>query len=446
MEFYCLGTSHQNASLALREKFSFSEQKIKEVLYYYKKNLERFLGPKSEIVILSTCNRFEIYVTFRGDQHNFINDPVKVFDRLNAFLAEITGNSSNDIKTHFIQYQNLDAIKHLFRVACGLESQVLGEVQILGQVSNALSISLEIGTARHPLASLFQSAIHTAKRAQTETEIGKKPASISSAAVQMARQCKSDLSNQKILVIGAGEMSHLALKTLYLQGANNITILNRTLSKAVEMANQFSFQAAPLDQMSDQLKTAEIIITATSVQHPIITCEILEPILKVSQTKTKLFLDIAMPRNIEPAIRNLPNVELIDLEDLKSTLDLNLNLRKKAAKQVESILVEELQMFSHWMDVMPTVGKLHRKAEMIRRQEVEKMIQHNPNLDPQLQERIDTLTRSLVKKILHEPSTRMRSPTTNRKLSVYTSTLHFLFGLDEDENAYQVEMEKPKYD
>ena len=152
-----------------------------------------------------------------------------------------------------------------------------------------------------------------------------------------------------------------------------------------------------------------------------------------------------MPRNIEPDIRNLPNVELIDLDELKSTLDLNLNLRKKAAKQVEKILEEELHMFSHWMDVMPTVGKLHRKAEIIRRQEVEKMIQHNPNLDPQLQERIDTLTRSLVKKILHEPSTRMRSPATNRKLSVYTSTLHFLFGLDEDENAYQIEMENPKH-
>lgn len=446
MEFYCLGTSHQNASLAMREKFSFSEQRIKEVLRFYKKNQERFLGTKSEIAILSTCNRFEIYVTFRGDQHKFINNPDKVFEQLTSFLAEITGYSKNDIESLFIQYQNIDAIKHLFRVTCGLESQVLGEVQILGQVSDALSISLEIGTARHPLASLFQSAIHTAKRAHTETEIGKKPASISSLAVHTARKYCGDLADQKVLVIGAGEMSRLAIKTLHVQGAKNITILNRTLSKAVEIAKQYDINAAPLEELSDFLHTADIIITATSGQQPIINPELIKLSMNDSQPKNKLFLDIAMPRNIDPAIRDLDGIELIDLDDLKSKLDQTLSHRNRAAKQVESILEEELQIFSHWVDVMPTVGKLHRKAEMIRRQEVEKMIKQNPDLDSQLQERIDTLTRSLVKKILHEPSTRMRIPTTNRKLNVYTNTLHFLFGLDEDENAYQLEMEKPKHD
>lgn len=446
MEFYCLGTSHQNASLALREKYSFCDQRIKDVLLFYKNNRERFLGPKSEIVILSTCNRFEIYVTFRGDRHQYINNPDKVFEQLTAFLAEITGFSNNDIESLFIQYQNIDAIKHLFRVTCGLESQVLGEVQILGQVSDALSISLEIGTARHPLASLFQSAIHTAKRAHTETEIGKKPASISSLAVHTARKYKGDLADQKIIVIGAGEMSQLAIKTLHVQGAKNITILNRTLSKAVEIANQYHINAAPLEKMSDFLHTADIIITATSVQKPIINPDIIQLTMNGNQSNNKLFLDIAMPRNIDPAIRDLPGIELIDLDDLKSKLDQTLSQRKRAAKQVQSILEEELQIFAHWVDVMPTVGKLHRKAELIRRQEVDKMIKQNPDLDSQLQKRIDALTRSLVKKILHEPSTRMRLPTTNRKLNVYTSTLHFLFGLDEDENAYQFDMEKPKHD
>ena len=445
MEFYCLGTSHQNTSLAIRENYSFSQEKIKEILRFYKKNHERFLGPKSEIVILSTCNRFEIYNTFRGDDHSFINDPDKVFDQLTAFLSEITGASTDEINSIFIRYQNFEAVEHLFRVTCGLESQVLGEVQILGQVSDALSISLDIGTARHPLASLFQSAIHTAKRAHTETDIGKKPASISSAAVQTARNCKGDIIHQKVLVIGAGEMSRLAVKTLHAQGVQSLTISNRTYARAKEMADHYSYLAAPFEQMIDLIRSADIIITATSVQHPIITPELLEPILKDEHSK-KVFLDIAMPRNIDPGIRIFSDVELIDLDDLKSKLDQNLKLRKKAAKQVQKILEEELQMFTHWVEVMPTVGKLHRKAEIIRRQEVDRMIRHNPDLDPQLQERIDALTRSLVKKILHEPSTRMRIPTSNSKLNTYTNTLHFLFGLDEDDNAYQIEMGKPNHD
>ena len=445
MEFYCLGTSHQNTSLAIRENYSFSQEKVKEILRFYKKNHERFLGPKSEIVILSTCNRFEIYNTFRGDDHSFINDPDKVFDQLTAFLSEITGASTDEINSIFIRYQNFEAVEHLFRVTCGLESQVLGEVQILGQVSDALSISLDIGTARHPLASLFQSAIHTAKRAHTETDIGKKPASISSAAVQTARNCKGDITHQKVLVIGAGEMSRLAVKTLHAQGVQSLTISNRTYARAKEMADHYSYLAAPFEQMIDLIRSADIIITATSVQHPIITPELLEPILKDEHSK-KVFLDIAMPRNIDPGIRIFPDVELIDLDDLKSKLDQNLKLRKKAAKQVQKILEEELQLFTHWVDVMPTVGKLHRKAEIIRRQEVDRMIRHNPDLDPQLQERIDALTRSLVKKILHEPSTRMRIPTSNSKLNIYTNTLHFLFGLDEDDNAYQIEMGKPNHD
>ena len=446
MEFYCIGTSHQNATLDIREKFSFSQDKIKEILGFYKNNNHRFLGPKSEIVILSTCNRFEVYVTFRGDQHDFCNNPKKVFDQLIVFLAEITGYSLHEIDSLFVQYENTKAIEHLFRVTCGLESQVLGEAQILGQVSDALSISLEIGSARHPLASLFQSAVHTAKRAHSETEISKNPTSISSAAVQMAKNRKGDLTNQLVIIVGAGEMSKLAAKAFHHHGAKRVIILNRTASRAIDLADQFSYSTAPYNQMEHLISKADVLITATSVQQPIITPELINRTNRPSRISPLLMLDISMPRNIDPSVRHLPGVELIDLDDLKTKLDQNIQLRKKAARQVEAIVDEELRVFSHWAEVMPTVGKLHRKAELIRRQEMEKMIHLNPDLDPQLQEKIDFLTRSLVKKILHEPSTKMRMESAHNQMNMYTNTLHYLFGLDEDENAYQIEENPEKHD
>ncbi|PKO04946.1 MAG: glutamyl-tRNA reductase [Chloroflexi bacterium HGW-Chloroflexi-3] len=446
MDFYCISTSHQNANIDVRERFSFSQHNIKESLKFYKENNQQFLGPKSEIVILSTCNRFEIYVTFRGDQHEFLDDSKKVFQTMLMFVSEITDLSIDDIAPLFIRYQNMDTVEHLFRVSCGLESQVLGEVQILGQVSEALSVALEVGSARHPLASLFQSAIHAAKRAHTETEIGKKPTSISSAAVRIAEKWLKHHRNQMVLVIGAGEMSKLALKSFNQRDFKNLTIVNRTYTKAVDLAEQFSFRVAPFEELENLLLTADIVITATSVEHPIITLELLNPILKHRKNSTILFLDIALPRNVDSAIRNLSGVELIDLDDLKLRLDETKQHREQEAKQVEEILKEEVRNYSHWVEVMPTVGKLHRKAEMIRRHELEKMIQHTPDLDPHLQEKIDLLTRSLVKKILHEPSTKMRMETTNKEMNLYTNTLHYLFGLDEDMYAYPIDMEQPKND
>lgn len=443
MDFYCISSSHQNAKLEVRERFSFSQQRIKKSLEYYRENNHRFLGPKSEIALLSTCNRFEIYVTFRGNQHEFLDDSTKVFQTMLAFVAELTGFSIHEIDPLFVQYQNMAAVEHLFRVTSGLESQILGEVQILGQVSDTLSIALEIGSARHPLASLFQSAIHAAKRAHTETEIGKKPTSISSAVVQIAEKWMKESGKQMILVVGAGEMCKLALKTFNQRDIKNITIINRTYAKAIELANQFSCQAAPFEELENFLQSTNVVITATSVEHPIITHDSLHPILKLRKDSSILFLDIAMPRNIDAAVRSIPGVELIDLDDLKLRLDQTRQHREHEARQVEKILKEELRIYSHWIEVMPTVGKLHRKAEMIRRQEMEKMIQLNPDLNSHLQEKIDILTRSLVKKILHEPSSKMRMETTHKEMNMYTNTLHYLFGLDEEENAYQIDLEQP---
>jgi len=446
MEFYCLGTSHQSVSIDIRQKFSFSQEKIKEILGFYKDNNHNYLGPKSEIVILSTCNRFEVYVTFRGSDQNFSNKPLKVFNQLSSFITEISGSTNQEIADLFTWYENFKTVEHLFRVASGLESQILGEVQILGQVSDALSMALEVGSARHPLASLFQSAIHTAKRAHTETDISKNPTSISSAAVQMAKNRKGNLSDQSILIIGAGEMSNLAVKAFHYHGAKQVTIINRTESRAMELANQFSYSYASYDQIEKLLPTTDILITATSVQQPIITTNSFNLFNQNHRDTSLLMLDIAMPRNIDTGVRDLAGVELVDLDDLKMKLDQNFQSRKKAAKKVEEIVDEEIKIYSHWVEVMPTVGKLHKKAEMIRQHEMEKMLQLNPDLDEQLQEKIDFLTRSLVKKILHEPSTKMRMESTHKQMNMYTNTLHYLFGLEEDESTYQLEAGQETYD
>lgn len=432
MDFYCISISHQTTSLDIREKLRCTLLETKAALSYYTAHNEQYLGPASEMVILSTCNRFELYLTFRVDNHPFVGKVEDVKQILLGLIPQMTGYAGPNLASLCKVYRDLDAVEHLFRVAAGLESQVIGEVQIIGQVAEALETALQAGSAGHILTSLFRAALHTAKRAQTETDIGKNPVSLSSAAASIVDQVIGLVQLQHVILVGAGEMCALAARTFHARGARQITIINRTYASADRLANQFGSQARAWEDLPQALQDADVVVTATKAQHSFITVDMLREVTQHRDNRPLLLLDIALPRNIEPSARDLPGVTLYDLDDLKLLLNRSLKRRKREAQQVELILQAELRAFAHWIEIIPSVGKLHRKAEKIRQQEMERALQRMPNLDPQVQEQIDLLTRSLVKKLLHEPSSRMRNEANHRELQMYKNTLHFLFGLDEE--------------
>jgi glutamyl-tRNA reductase len=431
MEFYCIGISHHTAALEVREKLSCTEQEIDAALQYYMEHAHRYLGPASEIAILSTCNRFEVYATIRVEQHAFMAKPAEAFARMEQFVAEFFGfDRGPDL---FTRSHNLAVAEHLFRVASGLESQVLGEAQILGQVSDALDKALQFKSARHTLASLFRSAIFAARRAHSETGIGRNAASISSVAAAIAEQAYNQLEVRSVLVIGAGEMSTLAVKAFHHRGARNITVINRTPAHAGRLCALYGCQVRPWEDLPQVLRDTDVVVSSTRAQQPVITVQMIQDAMQQRQNRPLLLLDIALPRDIEPVVRDLTGVTLYDLDSIKDRVDQTYRHRNQEAQQVEAILKEELQSFRHWMTVIPTVGKLHRKAERIRRQELERMLQHLPELEPEVHEQVELLTRSLVKKLFHEPSRKMRDQARDGQHDVYASALQYLFALDEDD-------------
>jgi glutamyl-tRNA reductase len=278
MEFYCIGISHHTASLEMRERLTCPPEELDALLGHYRSHRDSYLGTQSEIVVLSTCNRFEIYATIRTEHHPFVGKPGEAFRKLEQFLADRLG--FEDSHALFTRYHNLTAVEHLFRVSAGLESQVLGEAQILGQVSDALDRALQMQSARHTLASLFRSAIHAARRAHSETGIGTNPASISSVAAAIAEEVYQELENRRVLVIGAGEMSTLAVKAFYHRGARRITVINRTPHNALRLVAQYGCQVRPLDELPDALVDADVVISSTQAQQPLITKEMLQSVLQ----------------------------------------------------------------------------------------------------------------------------------------------------------------------
>lgn len=433
MEFYCIGISHLSASLDLREKLSCTRQQIDAALRHYVKHADHYLGRASEIAILSTCNRFEIYATLRGVDHPYSGNTDAIYRGLEAFVTdcfEITIPSSR-----FERYDILEAVEHLFRVSAGLESQVIGETQILGQVSEALNEALHSGSARHTLGSLFRAAIYAARRAQSETSIGKQPTSISSVATSIAEQISGNLSDREILVVGAGEMSTLAVKSFRQRGARKITAINRTMAHAGHLAARYGCTVRPWSELTEALRNADIVVSSTRSQQPVMTFELVQSAMQRRPAQPLLMLDIALPRDIDPAVQSLPGVQLYDLDTIKDQVDHTYQHRMQEAKQVEAILKEEIQAFRHWMTVIPTVGKLHKKAEKIRQQEMERMIKHLPELDTALHQQIEQLTRSLVKKLLHEPTRKMHTLARQGQHELYAGALYHLFRLDEEDDA-----------
>jgi glutamyl-tRNA reductase len=347
-------------------------------------------------------------------------------------LAELSHLASEELEKHIYQMEDRDAVDHLMRVACGLDSQLLGETQILGQVAHSCSAPRSTGAPGPLLTYLFSRAAHTGKRARSETEISRGATSISHAAVALLEKELGDLAAMSVLVIGAGETAELAVQALHKHGATEITCINRSLTGAQEMASRTGCRARPWAELTAALAGADALIAATGAPHPVIYSEDVEPALALKRVHPLVVIDVAVPRDVDLEVGELPGVILHDIDKLDATLDHNLRRRRAAVPQVEKIIAEESQGVMNWLhgrEATEVVADLREHARLLARTELEAALRKLEGLDDNAQEVISRMTHRIVNKLLHQPTERLKSKTVSEDFAAYRDVVADLFGL-----------------
>lgn len=420
---FCLGLNHNTSGLALRERLAYNSHALHSTLARLGCGDDPAWDGLKELAILSTCNRVELY--------SVAIHPI--FDALEAFLSETRNCPRAEFTGSLYRLQDGDAIEHLLDVAAGLDSMVIGETQILGQVTEAYAIARKHGTMGKILSRLFLTAIQAGKRARTETTINQNPASIASVAVNLISKTVPDLPAAKIMVIGAGEMAELAVESLRKRGAKSVLVINRTLARAQELASRWMGQAATLETLLEHLPDMDIVISSTGAPHVVIRPSMVEESMKRRHHRPLVFMDIAVPRDVDAEIRNIPGVYLHDIDTLSSRLESNLAQREAEVPKVRAILAEELTAFEEYLatlDVIPIIQDMRNQADSIRQGEVRKAIRRMPDLTPEMERQIEVLTKSIVNKILHNPTVRLREEANGLNAADYATVTRALFGLD----------------
>jgi glutamyl-tRNA reductase len=415
MQIYMTGLNHDTADVELRGRVSFREKEIPQQL--------RMLCGKEAVesaVILSTCNRMEIYVT--------TNDVDSCRIDVAEFIAESRGVGQTQLAAHLYEHVGSDAVNHLFRVVSSLDSMVLGEQQIIGQTRTAFKLSLEAGYASMMLSRLFRQALETGKRVRSETSISANHVSVSTVAIDVARETFDTLDDKKVLVVGSGEMSELAARYLQEQGVEAFFVSSRTYTHACKLADQLGGQAFGFDKLGELIRDADIVVTATAAPHAVITPEITAPV-----AKQQLILDIALPRDTDPACADNPNIKLVDLDGLEAIIAKNRDARKHAAEQASAIVDEETELFERWVDehaVTPTIKEMRSHAEAVREHEVEHLMRvMDTTLSEKDRQAIEKATSAIVNKLLHEPTVRMKGSVDRGNDFECVEAARFLFGL-----------------
>lgn len=386
--------SHKTAPVEVREQLAVACRAETNPL----RMLPR-LEHVDELVYLSTCNRVEFLFTCAN-----LNAGIK---EIKALLRTHVGlSSSSPLDSYLYIYEDLAAVEHLFMVASSLDSMVLGEPQILGQLKTAYRDSVEYRTVKTVLNRLLHKAFSVAKRVRTETCIGSCAVSVSYAAVELARKIFGELKDKRVLLIGAGEMAELAAEHFMAQGVRHMTVANRTLERAMELAQRFKAETVSFDRFLDALKGVDIVLSSTGAREPIIRYQDIKSRMRERRNKPLFFIDIAVPRDIEPKINQIDNVFLYDIDDLQGVIDLNRDERRNQAQLARHIIDEETIKFKTWLNslsAVPTIVSIREKAETIRRNELRKTFGQLSRLDEREREAIEVLTQSIIKKLLHDP-------------------------------------------
>lgn len=398
MHILAVGVNHHSAPVTIREKLTLTASDRDEALTKLRDTKSIF-----EDVIVSTCNRTEFYVV--SDQLHTGRHYAK------QFFTDCFDISREDLLPFLFIKEDREAVNHLFRVTCGLDSMVLGETQILGQVKDGFLAAQKAGTTGTFFNELFKEAVTVAKHAQAESQINDHPVSVGYAAVELVRDTFGPLENKQILMVGAGEMSRLALKHLTSGGASNIMIANRTMEKAVELAGQFGGRAIPFESLNRFVDQADILITSTSAPGFLLSLEgVTEAIIR-REGRPIIFVDISVPRNIDPAVGLLDNVYLYDIDDLENIVASNLEERRKAALLIGPMIDQQLDRFSNWMQtlgVVPVITALRKKALSIH-SETMKSIEHKlPEMTDRERKVISKHAKSIINQLLRDPINKVK--------------------------------------
>jgi len=398
MRLSVTGLNHKTAPVEVRERLAFDDVSLGEALRALKSREE-----VSEAIILSTCNRVEVALTTTDEA-----DPRSL---VTGFLAGSRNVEPATLSPHLYHHQEREAVRHIFRVAASLDSMVVGEPQILGQMKSAYALAKAHGGVGGYLETVLMRAFSVAKRVRSETEIGQSAVSVSFVAVELAREIFGSLAGKKVLIVGAGKMSELAARYLHRSGASQIFVTNRTHDRAVEMAGLFKGSVVEYNRFIAKLPEIDIVITSSGAPHYILLKEEMKHVIEVRRNRPMFVIDIAVPRNVDPAVNSLDNVFLYDMDDLQRVVGENRQGRLQHAEQAEQIISDEVDRMLARLkarEVAPTIVRLQEQLEQLRQAELERLRARFGSLTPQQEEALEALTRGLISKIAHAPIAELR--------------------------------------
>lgn len=421
MTFSITGVNHNSAPVEVRERLAFDEQALPAAL----RELQRQPGFQ-EGLILSTCNRVEIALAC--DDH--ANGELSI----DSFLAHTRNIDRDWLRPYLYRFDGREAIRHLFRVAASLDSMVVGEPQILGQLKTAYAIAKSQGAVTGFLDNLLTRAFNVAKRVRTETEIGASAVSVSYAAVELAREIFGSLENKRIMLVGSGKMSEAAARHLKTSGASHIFVTNRTCERAEAMARLFNGRTVDYSDFVGFLPEIDIVIASSAAPHFILTRDAMRRVIDARRNNPVFLIDIAVPRNIEPSVNELDNVFLYDIDDLRRVVDTNLHGRMQEARDAERIVAEEVERMVSRLktrEVAPTIVSLQEQLESVRLAELARCRGRFGPMTPEQEEALDALTRSIVNKIAHGPISELRRHAAQPDGHQFVSAIRRIFRLSE---------------
>jgi glutamyl-tRNA reductase len=427
-----LGISHKTAPVALRERVALPEGRAASVL-------AELVGHPDiqEAVAISTCNRTELHLVTR--------DPVEAESAALAGLARQAGIRLTELVGRIYSLRDRDAVAHLFQVAAGLDSMIVGEAEVQGQVKRAYELALVEGVTGPVSNRLFRDALAAGKRVRTETAIGRQRVSVAGVAVQLARGMLGELEDRSALVIGAGENGELTAEALHQQGVSTVFVANRRYDRAIGLAERFGGSAVRFEELPAQLVTSDIVVSATSSPHQIVGREEVELVMGQRDGRPLCLIDIAVPRDIDPTVRDVPGISLFDMDDLQREVARNLGVREAETTRARALIDEEVERFGRWLsslEVVPTIAALRERGDQI----VEQVLRENEprweSLSTADRERVEALARAVVSRLLHEPTLRLKDATERDSSYHYVQALRELFaievGMPEDRTGAEV--------
>jgi glutamyl-tRNA reductase len=431
MHIIVVGLNYRTAPVAVREQFAFAERDLPEAL-------RQLIGTQSimECVVVATCNRTEIYAVV--DRHHLCGHYIR------SFMEKWFKLPRQHFTSHLYMYEDEKAIEHLLRVTSGLDSMVIGETQILGQVKTAFTLAQQQKTTGTLFNMLFKQAVTMAKRAHTETSIGESAVSVSYAAVELGKRIFGQFNKKTVMVIGAGETGELTAKHLYANGAERVIVVNRTFERAIALADKFGGLAWSLDEAAQRLHEADIIISSTGASEYVLTRQQVAAAMQRRKSRPLFMVDIAVPRDLEPAIAAVENVFLYDIDDLEGIVESNLAHRNQEAAKIEAMISEELELFASWyktLGVVPLIRALQTKAADVHEETMKSLTNKLPDLEEHELKVIRKLTKSIVNQMMQDPILRIKEMAGEKRADEAMDMFVKFFALEEQlDKARQAEL------